>query len=292
MNPASPPERLPPWLRGARLMDPAVHPTRSALRRHGVHTVCEEARCPNRGECFGRQTATFMILGDACTRRCGFCAVEKGRPAPPPDPDEPRAVAEAARDLGLRFVVVTSVTRDDLPDGGASRFAEVIRAVRERSPGTLVEVLVPDFAGNTGAADRVLAERPDVFNHNVETVPRLYPTVRPGADYRRSLDLLRRAAAAPGIRFVKSGLMVGLGETREETLDVMRDIRGTGCRLLTIGQYLRPTRRNLPVERYVTPEEFTGFEAEGRGMGFEAVFSGPLVRSSYLAHEVFEKNTL
>jgi lipoic acid synthetase len=249
-----------------------------------VATVCESARCPNRGECFEERTATFLILGKSCTRRCGFCAVHKGRPGVP-DPDVPAAVATAARRLGLDFVVVTSVTRDDLPDGGAGVFARVIRRIRHESPGTRVEVLVPDFGGAEGALDTVTAAEPDVLNHNVETVPRLYPAVRPGADYGRSISLLRKAAV--GVPVTKSGMMLGLGEKRDEVRAVMRDLSSAGCRSLTLGQYLQPTRGNLAVERYLEPEEFEELAREGRRLGIERVLAGPLVRSSYRAGEVF-----
>ncbi len=286
-EPAEKAGRLPPWLRGARIVDPGGHGTRSTLRRHGVHTVCEEARCPNRGECFSRRTATFLILGDRCTRRCGFCAVDRSSPPARPEAAEPENVARAAGEMGLEFVVVTSVTRDDLPDGGARQFAETIRALHGLPSRPLVEVLVPDFGGDPAAVDEVLAAGPDVFNHNVETVPRLYATVRPEAVYRRSLDVLRRAAESGRPRFVKSGLMVGLGESREELSAVMSDLLDAGCRVLTIGQYLRPTKNSLPVVRYVEPAEFDSFAEEGRRLGFAAVFSGPLIRSSYLAHNLF-----
>lgn len=284
-------ERLPAWLRNVSVIDPAAHSTRRVLRRHHLHSVCEEARCPNRGECFSRLTATFMILGDACTRRCAFCAVSGRRPGPP-DPAEPGGIAQAVREMRLRYAVITSVTRDDLPDGGAGHFAAIIRAVRAENPAVRIEVLVPDFQGDPAAVQRVLAAAPDVFNHNLETVPRLYPEVRPQADYRRSLDVLRQAAGAfpPGGSTipVKSGLMVGLGETGDEVLTVMADLRKTGCGLLTIGQYLQPSRRNLPVARYVPPDEFREYERAGLAMGFQAVFAGPLVRSSYAAESVFQ----
>ena len=253
-----------------------------------MSTVCESARCPNRGECFGERTATFLILGRTCTRRCGFCAVPKGAPGAP-DRSEPEAVAEAARRLGLDYVVVTSVTRDDLPDGGAEIFADVIRQVKRGSPSTRVEVLVPDFAGAERSLDRVTAAGPEVLNHNVEAVPRLYREVRPGADYRRSVDLLRRAALTVGV--TKSGMMLGLGEKREEVLEVMRDLAGAGCRSLTLGQYLQPTRNNLAVRRYLEPEEYEDLARAGTELGIERVVAGPLVRSSYRAGEIYDDLT-
>jgi lipoic acid synthetase len=252
------------------------------LRGHGLHTVCEDARCPNKGECFERGTATFLILGDVCTRDCRFCAVAGGRPGPL-DPAEPEEVAAAAAALGLRHVVVTSVTRDDLPDGGAGHFAATIRALRRRLPeGATVEVLVPDFLGSHDALDAVLAERPDVFNHNVETVPRLYPRVRPQADYGRSLDVLGYAARVGGV--VKSGAMVGLGESGEEVRQVMKDLQAVGVRMLTLGQYLRPSPRHLPVVEYVPPAVFAEYRAAGERAGL-VVEAAPFVRSSYRAEE-------
>jgi lipoic acid synthetase len=281
-------QRLPEWLRNVPVTHAETHATRRLLRRHRLHSVCEEARCPNRGECFSRRTATFLILGDTCSRACGFCAVGRGGLGPP-DPDEPRAVAGLSAELGLRYVVVTSVTRDDLPDGGAGQFAATIQAIRERCPDATVEVLVPDFQGDAAILATVLEAGPDVFNHNVETVPRLYPVVRPQADYRRSLEVLARARAARPGAPVKSGLMVGLGETRDEVLAVMRDLRAAGCDVLTIGQYLQPTRRNLPVVEYVHPDEFRRYEADGLALGFRAVFAGPLVRSSYAAEILYRQ---
>ncbi len=262
------------------------HDVRRLMRELRLVTVCESARCPNRGECFGEGTATFLILGEVCTRRCGFCAIAKGVPGPP-DPGEPASVAEAIRRLGLAYVVVTSVTRDDLADGGASRFAATIGAVRQDSPAALVEVLVPDFAGKPGAVETVLAAGPAVFNHNLETVPRLYPSVRPGADYSRSLTLLRRARKiAPSIP-TKSGLMVGFGEQFDEVVAVMRDLAAAGVSALTIGQYLQPDRESLPVDRYWRPEEFEALEQAGRAAGLAQVTAGPLVRSSYRARESY-----
>jgi len=281
-------DRLPPWLKNINITHPDTHHIRRLLRRHHLHSVCEEARCPNRGECFSHQTATFMILGERCTRNCGFCAVSP-HPVQPPDPGEPERLAAAVREMGLRYVVVTSVTRDDLPDGGASHFAATIRAIRAAIPSVIIEVLIPDFQGDEGALCEVLRAGPDVLNHNVETVPRLYPLVRPQADYRRSLTLLRRARAFAGSIPVKSGLMVGLGEEREEVFQVLQDLHHHGCSMVTIGQYLQPTRRNLPVQRYLPPDEFEEFERRGRALGLAAVFAGPLVRSSYSAESLFTK---
>ncbi len=275
--------RLPGWIKTKNVL--GEHKTKQLLRFHGLSTVCEEARCPNKGHCFSKPTATFMILGDACTRNCGFCSVRSSRPALP-DPAEPEKVALASREMGLRYVVITSVTRDDLPDGGAGQFAETIRMVRHHLPEAGIEVLTPDFLGDRIALKQVLDARPDVFNHNVETVPRLYPRVRPQADYRRSLAVLAAAAEeAPDIR-TKSGLMVGLGESFEEVVSVMRDLRAAGCSILTIGQYLRPGRDNLPVVEYIRPEVFDRYREAALGLGFSHVASAPLVRSSMNAEEM------
>ena len=249
-----------------------------------LHTVCEEARCPNQGECWTRGTATFMLLGETCTRSCGFCAVATGRPAPP-DPEEPRHVAEASRRLGLKFVVVTSVARDDLKDGGASHFAATVRAIRERNPEARVEVLVPDFKGDQDSVRVVVESGPTVFNHNLETVERLTKRVRIQARYSRSLDVLR-IAKAQGQPTTKTGIMLGFGETEEEVLALLRDARAAGCDILTIGQYLQPTKEHLPVVEFVHPDRFKAFEAAAYGLGFTSVFSGPLVRSSYHAEAV------
>ncbi len=252
------------------------------LRKHGLNTICRSAQCPNRAECWTERTATFLILGDVCTRNCAFCAVAKGAPAPP-EPDEPGRVAEASASLGLRYVVVTSVTRDDLPDGGASHFARVIRSLRSRIPGVKVETLVPDFAGDETSLQIVLDAAPDVLAHNVETVEAFYPRIgRPAAGYRRSLDVLRRAAAR-GPALVKSGLMIGLGETPADLSRTMADLRSAGCALLTIGQYLRPSKLHAPVARYWTPAEFESLRREALTLGFTGVESGPLVRSSFHA---------
>jgi lipoic acid synthetase len=265
---------------------------RTMMRRLSLVTVCEEARCPNIHECWARErTATFMLLGDICTRHCGFCAVGKGRPGAI-DPDEPERVAEAARELGLAHAVVTSVNRDDLPDGGASQFAATIRAIRRRNPDCTVEVLIPDFCGNWRALDVVLDEAPEILNHNTETVARLYRRVRPDARYAQSLELLaraheRRIRESLPLR-TKSGLMVGLGETWDELLATLRDLRAAGCDIATLGQYLQPHARRLPVERYYTPLEFERLRVEGEAMGFSRVESGPLVRSSYHARRAFD----
>lgn len=276
--------RLPPWIRTNLRTDadfPRIH---GLLRREGLNTVCVSARCPNRAECWNHGTATFMILGDTCTRGCAFCAVTPGRPAPPAA-DEPERVARAAVAMGLKHVVVTSVTRDDLPDGGAEAFAATIRAARSLSPGLRIEVLTPDFGGSEEALRPVLDARPDVFGHNLETVRRLTPAMRAAASYDRSLEVLRRAAAWTPAPVVKSGLMLGLGETEDELAESLRDLRAAGCGWLTLGQYLAPTARHAPVARFVTPKEFDRYAAAARAMGFAHVASGPLVRSSYRAAE-------
>jgi lipoic acid synthetase len=282
--------RMPGWL--AR---PIATPGRSAevadtLEDLGLNTVCRSAKCPNRGECYASGTATFLIMGDSCTRGCRFCAVET-RPPDPLDPDEPRRVAEAAARMGLTHVVVTSVTRDDLPDGGAAHFAAVIAALRAAVPGATVEVLTSDFAGDTVSVDTVVDAAPDVFNHNLETVPRLYATVRPGADHARSLRVLARVKERAPAMPTKSGLMLGLGERGDEVEQVMRDLRGVRCDLLTLGQYLRPSSKHLPVAEFVTPERFAELRELGRSLGFAAVASAPFVRSSYHAEELREAGT-
>ena len=280
----------PPWLRVRLPAGGTYQEVNSLLDNLGLHTVCEEARCPNKGECFHSGTATFLILGDVCTRRCRFCAVAKGTPQPL-DWDEPERVARAVEALGLRYAVITSVTRDDVPDGGAGIFAETIRAIRRRMPACRVEVLVPDFQGSEDALRVVMDAGPDVLNHNLETVPRLYPTARPGADYARSLRLLRQAKALSPTALTKTGLMLGLGETPDEARAVMADLVSVGCDLLTLGQYLQPSRAHLPVERYVPPEEFAALAREGVAMGLKHVEAGPLVRSSYHAREQIEVAT-
>lgn len=272
----------PGWLRAPAPAGDNYRELKTLIDRLKLHTVCESAACPNVGECWNRRTATFMILGNVCTRRCGFCAVQKGAPLEV-DYDEPRRVAEAAAAMGLRYVVVTSVNRDDRKDGGAAVFAMTIHAVRERIRGCRVEVLVPDFQGSREAMKIVMDAAPDVLNHNTETVPRLYRQVRLGARYERSLDMLASAKKmAPGTP-VKSGLMLGLGETGEEVLSVMRDLRSSGVDILTLGQYLRPSPKHLPIVRYVPPVEFDEFRHAGQAMGFAHVEAGPLVRSSYHA---------
>jgi lipoic acid synthetase len=253
------------------------------MRGLALHTVCEEAHCPNIGECWNRGTATFMILGDVCTRACGFCAVKTGLPGRPPDPQEPARVADAVARMRLRHAVITSVNRDDQRDGGAAVFAECVRQVRARVPGCAVEVLIPDFKGNWDALDVVLEARPDVLNHNTETVPRLYRRVRPGARFERSLELLRRSKEK-GL-LTKSGIMVGLGEEWEEVLETIGAIRASGTDVLTVGQYLRPSRDHLPLQRYYTPDEFARIKEFALGLGYGHVESGPLVRSSYHADQ-------
>jgi lipoic acid synthetase len=281
-------KRLPVWLRRRHSLS-ELHEIKGVLRSHGLSTVCEEARCPNKSECFSKPTATFMILGDRCARDCGFCSVRSAPPLPP-DPDEPRRVALAAKRIALKYVVVTSVTRDDLPDGGAAHFAQTIAEIKNQLPCAGVEVLTPDFGGQKAATETVLAAGPDVFNHNVETVPRLYPTVRPRADYGRSIRFLRLAKELSPETRTKSGLMLGLGETVEEVLDVLRDLRAAGCDLLTIGQYLRPAKENLPVVKYVEPEIFERLREDALEMGFTFVASGPFVRSSMNAEEMYKGN--
>ena len=259
---------------------------RVLLRESSLHTVCEEARCPNLGECFTRGTATFLLLGDRCTRRCAYCSVSTARPSPP-DPEEPERVAAAARRLGLRYVVLTSVDRDDLADGGAAHFAATVHAVRRARPGAGVEVLTPDFRGDRAALRVVLESAPDVFNHNIETVPRLFPRLRPQGRYPLSLDVLAGAKAIRPDRVTKSGLMVGLGETDEEVVSVLEDLRRVGVDVVTIGQYLRPTREHEPVHRFVTPAAFRAFEERARTIGFPTIYSGVFVRSSFNAEEVY-----
>jgi lipoic acid synthetase len=278
------PERKPSWLKVRAPGGPNYLRLKGMLRELDLHTVCEEAHCPNVGECWEHGTATFMILGDVCTRNCPYCAVAHGRP-PSFDPGEPARVADAAARLGLRHAVITSVDRDDLPDFGASAFAETIRAIRTLRPECSVEVLVPDFQGDESAIRTVLAARPDVYNHNTETVPRLYKRARPGGRYARVLDLFRLAKrVAPDVP-TKTGLILGMGETIEEVLAVMRELRTVDVDILTLGQYLRPSAAHLPLDRYYAPEEFARLRAEGLAMGFRHVESGPLVRSSYHAWE-------
>jgi len=277
----------PSWIRST-LLDPATHlRTRKLLRDHGVNTVCEGALCPNQGECFSRRTATFLILGRTCTRACAFCAIPSDERPPIPDPQEPGRIAGAAAELGLKHVVITAVTRDDLADGGAGHFAAAVEALKRRNPSITVEVLIPDLQGDRTALRALLRSRPDVVNHNLETVDRLYPGVRPQADYRRSLGLLKTVKEIEPAGITKSGLMLGLGEEREEVLAAMNDLRGVSCEMLTLGQYLQPSKRHHPVARYVTPEEFADLRSAGKRMGFRAVFAAPLVRSSFHAAELF-----
>jgi lipoyl synthase len=275
----------PPWLRVRFGGGPNHQDLQRIMRTLDLHTVCESARCPNMGECWEHRTATFMILGDICTRACGFCAVPSGKPLGPPAEDEPDRVAEAAERMGLRYAVVTSVNRDDQTDGGAAIFARTILEIRERVHGCKVEVLIPDFRGNWDALATVMAAQPDVLNHNMETVPRLYRRVRKGAVYERSLELLRRAKEFSPDVATKTGMMLGLGETRDEVLRAMEEIVAQGTQILTLGQYLQPTAEHLPIERYIHPDEFAEFKRLGEQMGFKHVEAGPLVRSSYHAFE-------
>jgi lipoic acid synthetase len=284
IEPPAPRRRLPAWLKRRLPHGNGNFFTQELLRELRLETVCENARCPNRPECYARRTATFMVLGNVCTRPCGFCAVGRGRPEPLED-DEPERVAEAARRLGLRHVVITSVTRDDLPDGGAAHFARCVLAVRTRT-GAAVEVLTPDFLGDLGAVDAVLAAAPEVYNHNLETVPRLYKKVRGRAAYQRSLDLLAHVKRRSPGTVTKSGLMLGLGETTEELLEVFADLRSVSCDTLTLGQYLAPTLHHARVARYVPPGEFDALASLARTLGFARVVAGPFVRSSYHADEM------
>jgi lipoyl synthase len=277
----------PPWLKKRLPEAASLRSMEALLRRRGLHTVCESALCPNLGECFGKGTATFLIMGDVCTRNCGFCGVTSAVPGAL-DPEEPAQVADAVAQLGLRHVVITSVTRDDLPDGGSSHYVATIHAIRAAVPAATVEVLVPDFAGDPVLIGAVLAEGPDVFNHNLETVPRLYPTVRPQAVYQRSLAVLRQAARAVPEVVVKTGIMAGLGETPGEVHQVLADVRAAGVDVVTIGQYLRPSSRHLPVVDYVHPDQFAEYAVWGAGLGLQ-VHSAPFVRSSFHAGESFEQ---
>jgi len=281
-------ERLPEWLRMPLSRSARSHSTATALEQRSLHTICEEARCPNRNHCWSRGTATFLVMGDRCTRSCPFCSVRGGPPVAL-DPEEPFRVAEASAELGLKHVVVTSVNRDDLPDQGSGHFVRCIEQIRLRIPGVKVEVLTPDFRGRNEDIDRVIDARPDVFNHNIETVPSLYVKTRPGARYQRSLDLLARVASRgePGDQrhrmWTKSGLMLGLGETDDEIGSLLTDLYQAGVRIVTIGQYLQPDRDSLPVEEYVHPQKFEYWREIGEQIGFSMVFSGPFVRSSYMA---------
>ena len=283
VEPTTQAPRKPRWIRAKAPTGPNVMRIKNLLRKNNLHTVCEEASCPNLGECFGHGTATFMIMGDICTRRCPFCDVAHGRPEPL-DGNEPRNLAEAIALLDLKYVVITSVDRDDLRDGGAQHFVDCIKSVRELSPKTKIEILVPDFRGRMDIALKIMAQAPpDVFNHNLETVPRLYKKCRPGSDYQWSLDLLKKFKEMYPDIPTKSGLMLGLGETNDEVLEVMKDLRAHKGDMLTLGQYLQPSLHHLPVERFVTPEEFEQLGHEGDAMGFANVASGPMVRSSYHA---------
>ncbi len=279
-------DRKPAWFKRPAPGGPRYRELRALIESQGLHTVCQEAACPNIGECWERGAATFMIMGDTCTRRCGFCNVKTGKPEAPPDPLEPLRVAQSVKRMGLRHAVITSVDRDDLPDYGASAFVGVIRSIRRLAPGCKVEVLTPDFRGEEMPLARVVAERPDVFNHNVETVPRLYPLARRGSRFLRSCRVLRNARELGGGEVVtKSGLMVGLGEEKGELLEAFSTLREHGVQVLTVGQYLRPTRDHLPVARYWHPDEFRELERAAYAMGFESVAAGPLVRSSYQAEQ-------
>jgi lipoic acid synthetase len=277
----------PKYLKPAPLSPPVIEEMTRLMRGLSLHTVCESARCPNRTDCFGKSTATFMILGNTCTRHCTFCAINKGVPETV-DAAEPENIVRAIERLGLKYAVVTSVTRDDLPDGGASHFAAVVKKIREYDANMLVEVLIPDFKGSLPALKTVVDAKPSVLNHNVETVPRLYMEVRPEADYRRSVALIANVKAIDKANVTKSGVMLGLGESHEEVLNVMADLRQAGCDILTIGQYLSPSLKHHPIVRYVPEEEFVEYEKTGKEMGFAAVISGPLVRSSFHAGEAYK----
>ena len=286
-KPASPIRRKPAWIRVKAPTSPAYHETRKLMRRQGLHTVCEEAACPNIGECWSRRHATVMILGDTCTRACAFCNVKTGTPGPI-DAFEPDNLAIAIAEMGLKHVVITSVDRDDLVDGGAGQFVRCIGRIRETSPGTTIEVLTPDFLRKDGAIEAVVEARPDVYNHNLETVPRLYPSIRSGARYFHSLRLLDQVKGFDPVTFTKSGVMVGLGETRAEVLQVMDDLRSAEVDFLTIGQYLQPTPQHAPIGRFVPPDEFQDYARLARAKGFLMVASSPLTRSSYHADRDFE----
>ena len=276
------PRRHPDWIKVRAPGSPNYLRLKRILREHKLHTVCEEARCPNIGECWDHRTATFLILGEICTRGCRFCAISKGKPALL-DPEEPRNVGLVVKELGLQHIVVTSVNRDDLPDGGSAHFAETVSWIKRLNPGIRVEVLIPDFKGDRRALEDVVRSGIDILNHNMETVPRLYKKVRPGAIYHRSLEILKSAKETRGEILTKSGLMLGVGETIEEVMATLKDLRQINCDIVTLGQYLRPSEDQLAVERYVTPEEFQGLRREAEKLGFRHVESGPLVRSSYHA---------
>lgn len=282
--------RKPPWLKQRFPAGSLSDKVSTLINKEKVHTVCQEARCPNIWECFSRKTATFMIMGDHCTRNCRFCAVAHG-PNCFPDPEEPLKIAEMVQKLNLDYVVITSVTRDDLPDGGASFFVQTVKEIRQKVPHALVELLIPDFQGNKNALRSITEVRPDVLNHNIETVPRLYPTVRPEAIYWRSLDLLKQVVAFDSDIVTKSGLMLGLGELPEEIHNTLQDLLEAGCQLLTLGQYLRPTKAHLPVESYIPPKQFDNWRKTALEMGFTEVASGPFVRSSYHAKNLYRTIT-
>jgi lipoyl synthase len=279
--------KRPDWLRVKLPGGEKYNRLKDILRAANLRTVCEEAVCPNIGECFGQGVATFLILGDICTRGCNFCAVGKGKPAVPVE-EEPERIARAVEQIGLRHVVITSVTRDDLPDCGADHYAKTIKTIRTHNPACTIEILIPDFKGSKNALEIVLDENPNILNHNLETVPRLYPDVRPGADYERSLSLLEKAKEIDPELTTKSGLILGMGEEFDEIIDVMKDLRTAGCDILTIGQYLSPCKEFLPIKRFYHPDEFKYLKYEGEKMGFKHMESGPLVRSSYHAAEQFE----
>lgn len=285
---SKPTPRKPEWLQKRAIPDGEGSSVSALMDDNRLNTVCRSARCPNKGECFENGVATFMILGETCSRNCGFCAVSPGSPSPP-DNDEPFRVAEAAKKLSLKHVVITSVTRDDLPDGGAGRFAKTVNAIRAELPNATVEVLTPDFAGDKGSIELVLNSQPDIFNHNIETVPTLYKKVRPQALFERSLEVLRYAKEVSPSKITKSGLMLGFGETFDEVIKVMDDLFCAGVDIVTVGQYLQPTKNNLPVTEYIGPETFSRIKDVGEKIGFKAVFAGPYVRSSYHAGEVFRK---
>jgi lipoic acid synthetase len=287
-RPDSPVLRKPEWIRVKAPVSAGFTETRAIVRAKKLHTVCEEAACPNVGECWSKKHATMMIMGDTCTRACAFCNVKTGLPGAL-DPDEPRHVAEAVAEMGLSHVVITSVDRDDLDDGGAAHFAAVVGAIRSMSPATTIELLTPDFLRKEGAAEIVIDAKPDVFNHNLETVPRLYLAIRPGARYFNSLRLLEKVKECDPSMFTKSGIMVGLGEERTEVMQVMDDMRSAGVDFITIGQYLQPTRKHAPIDRYVTPGEFKSYEAIARAKGFLMVSASPLTRSSHHAGEDFAR---
>lgn len=275
--------RKPAWLKVKYTVNDDFRELREIVHQHNLHTVCEEARCPNQGECWRRRTATLMILGNTCTRNCRFCAIGNGQLSPP-DPSEPQNVGNAVNLMGLKYVVITSVTRDDLPDGGADHWAKTIQEIRRQNPDCKIEVLIPDFNGDVVSLEMVLKEKPDVLGHNLETIQRLYPNARPQADYQQSLTVLKNAKERGAV--TKTGIMVGLGETQKDILNLMQDARQVNCDIFTAGQYLQPTKNHLPVNRFVTPDEFKQIELMGLKMGFRSVMAGPLVRSSYHAEEL------